>query len=266
VNNSALKQLVEEIVRQTVAEAKKRQFADPPKMGDIEPTNQPDKKRPGMKKRPKSGMATKQHHTMMHAEAMTVASATSNSSEGFSDEEEEPIRVTKGPVNESHVWMEAIEDDSLVERIANMLQWVGRDTVYKTLKDEGHSTEDIFLAYNAAKILNRDREGGVHESALPPGFTGFDVDDEADDAIPPPDPQYEMFRKLERGDKVRVGKSKLVFIITNNPGDTVKVASIGFYNCNPTTPFMFIKEKAARWTTNRSQEPLELCSWSRYLP
>lgn len=55
-----LKRLIESIVEE--------EFAPAPKMGDIDPTEEPDEERPGMKRRPKSGMDVKQHHKMMWAE------------------------------------------------------------------------------------------------------------------------------------------------------------------------------------------------------
>lgn len=57
---SKLKSLIKSIVRE--------EFSKAPKMGDIEPTPEDAKDRPGMEDRPEDGMDVDQHHKMMWAE------------------------------------------------------------------------------------------------------------------------------------------------------------------------------------------------------
>jgi hypothetical protein len=59
-----LKQLIRKIIKEELA---KEEFAPAPKMGDIDPTDESDQSRPGMKDRPADGMDVSQQHKMLHA-------------------------------------------------------------------------------------------------------------------------------------------------------------------------------------------------------
>jgi hypothetical protein len=113
---SSLKRLIESLVEE--------EFAPPPKMGDIDPTPEEDSKRPGMKRRPDDGMDVSQHHKMMWAEGI-----------------------------ESFVHG---EDDSMDQLVNVVRQRIGfgltASEIVNDLRDE-HSVEDIYLAYQAAKLL-----------------------------------------------------------------------------------------------------------------
>lgn len=59
-----LRTLIRQIIKE---ELKKKEFAPAPKMGDIDPTDEPDSKRPGMSGRPRDGMDVTQQHKMLNA-------------------------------------------------------------------------------------------------------------------------------------------------------------------------------------------------------
>jgi len=110
---SALKRLIESLVEE--------EFAPAPKMGDIDPTPEDDEERPGMKRRPDDGMDVSQHHKMMWAEGVTY---------GENEAMDRLIDMVRQRIGYGQSVSEIVED----------------------MKDE-HGVENIYLAYQAAKLL-----------------------------------------------------------------------------------------------------------------
>lgn len=104
----------------------KEEFSKAPKMGDIDPTEEPDSERPGMPGRPSDGMDMTQQHKMMHAEN----------------------------INRRETHDENTSMDLLVNIIRKRISYgQGIEEIVNDLKDQ-HSEEEIFLAYKAATMLD----------------------------------------------------------------------------------------------------------------
>lgn len=184
-----IKNLIESLVEE--------EFEKAPKMGDLDPTEEPDSERPGMKGRPKSGMDISQHHKMLHAESWEKITHSDK------DDIEDLLTIVRQRVNFGQ---------SLDEIIAEL----GKD----------FEIEDVVLAYRASKLLNKyeDEEDvkPLEESTMLTGFDFFDMEDnEEEQKI---DPSFEAFKNLKRGNVVKIGKT--LFDITNNMDNFTKVANV----------------------------------------
>ena len=133
--SSRLSRLIEQIVEEQAKDA----FAPAPKMGDISPTEEDGKERPGMAGRPKSGMDVDQHHKML--------------------------------------WAEGIDYDN-VRKLTGRVFWaikkgISRTDIIEKLEKAGYSDEDIYLAYHSAKIFKGQ---GSCSPQLEEGMFGMDQD------------------------------------------------------------------------------------------
>lgn len=184
-----LRKLIRQIIKEELA---KEEFSKPPKMGNIQPTDEPDKDRPGMEGRPEDGMDVSQQHKMMHA-SKEDSKAKTDYDEETSDGYDKKVRKERTFDNTDEL-VNYVLDEEVVE-----------EETKETLEEEN---------------IEEDASSG----RLPPGFEGFGFEDDEVREVKPVPPALRTFIELKRGDKVRIGK--LSFDITNNVGDYTKVANL----------------------------------------